>query len=73
MEKIDYNALLEDRGDVLDKIDQFKNYSRLRDIARNLESMAKLVDAEAKERELAAKVVAPGATTEEDSQAPVVR
>jgi hypothetical protein len=52
MEAIDYEELLIDQGVNFNKIDQFKEYLRLKDIARNLESLGRLVDAEAKEREL---------------------
>jgi hypothetical protein len=68
METSDYEAFLKDQGAKFDQIHQLKNIARLRDIARNLESLGKLADAEAKERELKAKLFNPRGTTEEDAQ-----
>jgi hypothetical protein len=50
METIDYEELLKDQGPSPATIDQYKRASRLRDAARNLETLHQLVDAEAKGR-----------------------
>jgi hypothetical protein len=73
MKSSDYEDLLTDRGDKLDDIDQIKRIARLKDIARNLESLGSLADAETKARELKAAVVDPTVTTEEDLQTRDVR
>lgn len=73
VETIDYEALLRDRGATLHDIDQRKNIARLKDIARNLETLERLKTAEAKAHEQAAKRVAPRVPPDEDAQALVER
>jgi len=54
METIDYEELIGDQEANLNKVDQYKKYSRLKDIAANLKTMCRLVEAEEKERALEA-------------------
>lgn len=48
METSDYEALIETRAARFDQIDQLKQIARLKDIARNLETLSKLSEADAK-------------------------
>jgi hypothetical protein len=73
MKTIDYEALLTERGVKVDQLDQIKRTARLKDIARNLESLGSLADAEAKERELKATPVDPAVTTGDDLQTRDIR
>jgi hypothetical protein len=59
METSDYEALIETRAARFDQIDQLKQIAKLKDIARNLESLSRLADAEAKAHELGPQLVNP--------------
>jgi len=68
METSDYEALLTDRSARFDQTDQTKQIARLKDAARNLETLHELAEAEAKAKakakadELEPELVNPGVT-----------
>jgi len=73
MKTSDYEALLKERGAKFDEIGRLKHIARLNDIARNLESLGRLADAQAMKHELEKELVDQGVTAEEDSRALAMR
>lgn len=53
METSDYESLIETRAARFDQLDQLKQIARLKDIARNLETLSELAEADAKAKALA--------------------